>query len=170
MVHLFSKSVKGEHPLVDNCTSYDMEFTFDKDLRERPINEEEMRKGVHHMIDHLESIEDPKTNARIHGEIGVYLRILGELDHSEHFLKTAINFYRQLEIKTSVFINQLRLAHTYQWQQKCEKANRLFNELIKRTITINNINLIKTFFFNIMGSASLKKASMKLPTPYSKLL
>ncbi|MCF6409339.1 hypothetical protein [Pseudalkalibacillus salsuginis] len=43
--------------MVEDCTSYDMEFTFDKDLREKPINEKEMRKGVHHIVNQLGSIE-----------------------------------------------------------------------------------------------------------------
>ncbi|WP_408010554.1 tetratricopeptide repeat protein [Pseudalkalibacillus sp. A8] len=143
--------------MVNNCSSFNMEFTFDKDLREKPINQKEMRNGVQHMIDGLESLEDLDKKAMLHGEIGVYLRILGELDESEQFLKQAIRLHSQRNNLTSVFINQLRIAHTYQWQQEFEKANVLFNELIKRLHNDQRYEPYKDFLYQHYGKCKFEE-------------
>ncbi|WP_261132299.1 lipopolysaccharide assembly protein LapB [Bacillus sp. Marseille-Q3570] len=135
----------------NNSIPFNMEFTFDKDLREKPVDFEDMKSGVRHMIEQLDSFEDREAEAKLYGEIGVYSRIIGELDDSERFLQSAIDLHTVKENLSAVFINQLRLAHTYQWQKEFNKANKLFNELIKKVHDHARYEPYKDFLYQHYG-------------------
>ncbi|MGP4081406.1 tetratricopeptide repeat protein [Pseudalkalibacillus sp. R45] len=140
---------------------FNMEFTFDKDLREKPVDFENMKSGVHYMIEQIESVKDPDAEARLYGEIGVYSRIIGELDDSERFLQTAINLHTLRKNLSSVFINQLRLAHTYQWQREFNKANKLFNELIKKVHDHSRYEPYKDFLYQHYGKCKYDESEFE---------
>jgi tetratricopeptide (TPR) repeat protein len=121
---------------------FDMTFHFDKELREVPNDKEEMMGGIQWLKEHSDN------SGKVYGLIGVYARIVGQLKESEHYLKFVIE---QSDNKKSIFINELRLAHTYQWKKDFQTANPLFQKLLKQIEETNLYDDYKDFLFQHYG-------------------
>src|SRR5699024_9775005 len=78
-------------------------------------------------------------------------RIVGELDESEKHLKTAIQIYKELEQSRRVFINTLRLAHTYQWWTKFDISNQMFSELREQAESDPDLSDLLDFVYQHHG-------------------
>ncbi|MFC4559605.1 tetratricopeptide repeat protein [Virgibacillus kekensis] len=111
---------------------YNMKFTFGPNLREIPVNKMDMLHGMMYIQNELRK-EDTSTNeekGNLHGTLGSFLRIIGELDDSERHIKKAISIAENTGNIGSAFYNKLRLAHTHQWKNEFDISNRIFRELI----------------------------------------
>lgn len=109
---------------------HDMTFKFGPKLREIPLNKMDMLYGMMYLQEQLHNKTlNQDEKGKLHGLLGTYLRIVSELDESKRHLNQAITIFRELERKQSVFINQLRLANTYQWHNDFVTSNQMFDEL-----------------------------------------
>lgn len=110
---------------------YEMTFSFNSHLREIPDQPIQMKNGIDYFKTQLQvGQHNPLTSAKICGMIGTYLRIINELKESEVYLLKAIQLHESLLSHTGVFINEIRLAHTYQWMKKFKRSNTFFTKLI----------------------------------------
>ncbi|HLS09584.1 tetratricopeptide repeat protein [Lentibacillus sp.] len=110
---------------------HDMTFKFGPNLREIPLNKMDMLHGMMYLQKQLDDKTlDDTEKGKLHGLLGYFLRVIGELDESKRHLNEAIAIFRDSGRKQSVFINQLRLANTYQWETDYETSNKMFAELM----------------------------------------
>lgn len=109
---------------------HNMTFKFGPNLREVPLNKMDMLYGMMYLQKQLDSTTDQAEQGKLHGLLGYFLRVIGELEDSKRHLHQAISIFREMDRKQSVFINQLRLAHTYQWHNDFDTSNQMFDELM----------------------------------------
>ena len=107
-----------------------------------------MKQGIVLLKEHLH--EGPLYGKNC-GLIGVYERITGNLSDSKYYLQKAIEYYTQTDNIQGLFINKLRLAHTYHWEQNFHTANTLLPSF---NICCRTFLLIKTSSTNIMEKAN----------------
>ncbi len=128
MISLQFVSEECIHLLAD---PFNMNFHYDDRMREVPDNRDEMEQGIEVLVRRNSAMEQNCTDwVKMNGLIGAYYRVLGKLNESESTLKETIKIAQQLGLTKYVFINQLRLAHTYQWQEKFTLSNSLFDVLL----------------------------------------
>lgn len=140
-----------------------MDFTFGPNLREVPISKIEMLYGMMHIMEQLKSGElSEEEQGKWNGMLGVYLRIVGELEESEKHLQTAIQIYENIEQPRGVFINELRLAHTYQWWTKFDQSNQTFAELRERAETDPNYTDLLDFVYQHSGKNHFDQKEFKI--------
>ncbi|HLR63287.1 MAG TPA: tetratricopeptide repeat protein [Lentibacillus sp.] len=111
---------------------HDMTFKFGPNLREVPLNKMDMLHGMMYLQKQLddETLKEAEKG-KLHGLLGYFLRVIGELNESKKHLNQAITIFRELNRKQSVFVNRLRLANTYQWHNDFDTSNKMFDELLK---------------------------------------
>ncbi|WP_010529111.1 tetratricopeptide repeat protein [Lentibacillus jeotgali] len=111
---------------------HDMRFKFGPNLREMPLNKMDMLYGMMYIQKQLnDETLDKAEKGKSHGLLGTFLRIVGELEESKRHLNQAIVIFRELGRNQSVFVNQLRLASTYQWHNDFATSNKMFGELLE---------------------------------------
>jgi tetratricopeptide (TPR) repeat protein len=104
----------------------------DENLRDRPEDPEALLQHVNELIHSLDSMHEPEDRVSTLGEIGVYLRILGELDEAEVYLLEALEIIgeRQLGIKKEVQ-QMIRLSHVLQWQKEFSESTKAFEQIVE---------------------------------------
>jgi tetratricopeptide (TPR) repeat protein len=111
-------------------TNYNLNYSFNTDLREVPENKEQMLAYVCASKNKLESTREPSERVKILGEMGSYLRILENLDQAEEFLNEAMSLIDEHDLGIKLWVqNGIRLAHIYQWQGRYELAEQMFYDL-----------------------------------------
>ncbi|WP_245849971.1 tetratricopeptide repeat protein [Shouchella clausii] len=111
---------------------FNLDFYFDENLREVPLSKAEMMKGIEFLKKQIPIFQNDKNEiAKIYGLMGVYLRIVKELEESKKYLRLAIQTYESTSNDNSLFVNKLRLAHTYQWQKDFHTSNQMFKKLME---------------------------------------
>jgi tetratricopeptide (TPR) repeat protein len=117
------------------CIPFDISFQFDEQLHEIPNAPKEVQSAVEFLQQQLDEVQNNRRQQIYYlGLIGVYARILNDFSLSNTALTTAIALSRELNDEVLKTINQLRLAHLYQWQQQYEQSDRLFKKLLIRCI------------------------------------
>ncbi|MED1089344.1 hypothetical protein [Bacillus paramycoides] len=139
---------------------FEMGYTFDNSLREKPLSLAEMKQGIAFLKEHLQ--EDPLYGKNC-GLIGVYERIVGNLSESKYYLHEAITYFTKLENNQGLFINKLRLAHTYHWERDFYKANALFTELLP---TLPNFPTYEDFLYQHYGKIKLDEGDLHTALSY----
>lgn len=115
---------------------YDMKFIFGPNLREVPVSKIQMLNGMIYIMEQLKGDQlSEEEKGEWNGILGYYLRIVGELEESEKHLKASIRINNHLSNQQAVFINKLRLAHTYQWWTNYEVSNEMFRDLLEKAET-----------------------------------
>lgn len=108
-----------------------LEIYFDENLRDVAVDPAGLRGYVQELQQSLLTVSDQLQRVRIQGEMGVYLRILGDLGRAEDFLREALQIVQNNNMGIRLEVQQkIRLAHVYQWQKNFEKSNQLFAEVI----------------------------------------
>jgi tetratricopeptide (TPR) repeat protein len=105
---------------------FDMSFTLDEFLRERPNDKASMSQGVGHIKEHLDKETDPLKKATMLTLLGVYSRIMMELVESEEALEEALGIYKEHNKKSHGLGAKLRLAVTYTWKKEFGKGEHIF--------------------------------------------
>lgn len=110
---------------------YNMKFKFGPNLREVAMDQLSMLEGMLYIKEQLDTntYSDNEKSKR-YGLLGYFLRIIGELDESKKHLNTAIEISETMNNEQSVFVNKVRLANTYQWENEFDISNEMFTELI----------------------------------------
>lgn len=111
---------------------FNMEFYFGADLKEIPISKSEMKNGIEFLTEQQKKLNANAVElGKLYGLIGVYLRIIGDLEESKKYLQLAIMTNERSDNRNNLFVNKLRLANTYQWERNFQKSNEIFKELIE---------------------------------------
>ncbi|EMI9089989.1 hypothetical protein COD05_22135 [Bacillus cereus] len=139
---------------------FEMGYTFDENLREEPLSLAEMKQGIVLLKKHL---QEGSLYGKNCGLIGVYERIAGNLPESKCYLQEAIAYYTNLNNKEGLFVNKLRLAHTYHWEQNFHTANTLFTELQHM---LPNVPTYKDFFYQHYGKSKLDEGDFHTALTY----
>lgn len=109
--------------------SHNMNYRFAKDLREHPEDEVAFKKGIDDLIEQLKQTNTVIEQAKLHSSIGTYQRIAGFLDASFQHLMKARKLLIESEHKRFYLINEIRLAHTFQFLKQFEQAETCFQHI-----------------------------------------
>ncbi len=100
-------------------------------LREVVQDAEGLRSYIADLETQLQQSKDPVKQASLLGEIGTYLRSLGDLDQAEQKLKSALALIETHALGSQRQAQQMiRLAHVYQWKKDFAQSNALFEQVI----------------------------------------
>ncbi|WP_439874340.1 hypothetical protein ACSLGG_23635 [Bacillus mycoides] len=139
---------------------FEMGYTFDENLREKPLSLAEMKQGIKVL---KERLYEGSLYGKSCGLIGVYERIAGNLSESKHYLQKAIKYYTQTDSIKGLFINKLRLAHTYHWERNFSAANTIFTELLQ---TLPDFPAYEDFFYQHYGKRKLDEGDFHTALSY----
>lgn len=114
---------------------FDVSYHFDEHLRDIPNNYDDMRLAVNWLLCEMENSPDVSLQQQLMGLIGVYSRMLGDLNTAHDYLQQALLLSEQLDDERSKTVTRIRLAHVYQWQKQYTMCDRLFAEEIHRCQT-----------------------------------
>jgi tetratricopeptide (TPR) repeat protein len=137
---------------IDFSIPYNVQYGFDADLRERPHDAKAMASGVAWLARKIDAAgADRHACARLKGMYGVYSRILGSLDEALVSLEQAVSLSESVLDARLTFINQLRLAHVYQWQRRFDLSTPMFETLLTRAEQDRHLGLLLDFALQHAG-------------------
>lgn len=111
----------------------DLTYHFDSNLRDIPNAPDDMRAHVAALEAQLAyPALAADERLRILGTIGVYSRMLNDLNKAEAALIAALALTEPNNNANSYIANRLRLAHVYQWQSRFPEADAIFIDVITR--------------------------------------
>ncbi|CAI8750012.1 hypothetical protein [Bacillus pseudomycoides] len=142
---------------------FEMGYTFDENLREKPLSLAEMKQGITFLKTNL--AHSDISYAKQCGLIGVYDRIVENLSESKYYLQKAIERYEALQHTQGIFINKLHLAHVYHWESDFEKANEIFAELF-HMLHQNDLTNYEDFLYQHYGKSKLDEGDLNVALPY----
>ena len=109
------------------------EVEFDQDLREVAKEPAVVRAHIELLKKSHESATDIQKRVALLGELGVWLRVLGELDEAEAKLWEALKLIGDhalgVRLRTQ---QQIRLAHVLQWKKAFAQSDALFADIVAR--------------------------------------
>jgi len=108
-----------------------MNYSFGEDLKEKPEDIIQFKKGIEFWKDELLNINNLKEKAICNSKIGVHLRIVGELTASLIQLGKAKKIFETLPLLSYTIINEIRIAQTFQFLKRFSKATKLYEEIEK---------------------------------------
>lgn len=118
---------------MDALKKLNLKFSFDEELREIPDDITDVALAIGLLRLQAKETQDLTQKTTILGQLGGWLRIMGELDEAEEILKealtlidgmTKVNPMRQLAAR-------LRLAHVYQWKKDFKKSTPMFLSVLQ---------------------------------------
>ncbi len=136
---------------IDFSVPYNMKFDINGQLREQPVDPSAMASGVAWLARQIDHMIEPHASARLYGMHGAYSRILGRLDVALISLEKANALAESFADDKLQFINELRLGHVYQWQQRFAESNMLFNVLVKRCESTPSLSHVNDFALQHAG-------------------
>lgn len=146
---------------------YNLGFCFDDNLREVPFSKIDMVKGIEFLKNQSQSTQDnDKDLAKTYGLIGVYSRIVNNIEDSKKYLSLAIEMNKQSGNHKSLFVNELRLAHTYQWENNYLKSNKLFEKLKEQSENNSEHNNYLDFVYQHYGKNLFDQSEYQLALKY----
>jgi tetratricopeptide (TPR) repeat protein len=114
-------------------TGFNTAYHFDENLRDVPADRAGMEGAARHLETLLSSSDtQPRERLRDLGRLGVYLRILGNLDAAQESLKDAIALANELGDEKAALANRIRLGHVYQWQRRFAEADTVFAAVVEQ--------------------------------------
>lgn len=147
---------------------YNTEFYFDEYLREVPVSETEMLKAIDYLKDQSYNISDNDKLAKVYGLIGVYSRIANKIEESKRYLRFAVELNLKVGNSKSMFVNELRLAHTYQCESNFQHSNQLFGKLIEQAENHYPYNEYLDFTYQHAGKNLFDQMKYELALNYFK--
>lgn len=138
---------------------FDVSYHFDADLREVANAPDEMQAMVDWLQTQLEcSDRDQQTRLKYLGLLGTYARILHSFSVAEIALQQAIALAQSIGSDRHQLINQIRLAHVYQWQQHYATAQALFDSALMRCQTQPELVDFLDFVYQHLGKCKFDQA------------
>ena len=131
---------------------YNLNSTFNKNLRDIPENPREMADFVLEQKQKLTSASDPLERVKIMMNIGGYSRLLNKLKDAENFLSEAMSLINKHDLGLKLWvINGIRLAHVYQWKEEYKTSEQMFYNIIKVCKTKKEVSTYLHFAFQHIG-------------------
>ena len=124
-----------------NDIPYNIDFSFDENLREIPLDAASMRRAIDHLETRLiEESQDDYERMRLSGIVGTLHRILGDYDMAEEHINAAIAASNNLRDRRAQLHNLMRLAQVYQLKQHYSLADRIYKQVIEACEAGRDIN------------------------------
>jgi len=115
-----------------NDIPYNIDFTFDDNLREIPKDAEDMHRAINFLETRLiEESQDDYERMRLSGIAGTLCLILGDYQMAEEHINAAIASSNNLRDRRAQLRNLMRLAQVYQYRQQYDLADRIFKQVIQ---------------------------------------
>ena len=128
------------------------DFTLDEDLHEVATNPVELREHVRHLESSVFDSMFPSVKVALLGELGVWYRILGDLERAEMFLREALQLVAEHSLDPRFSIQQrIRLGTVLQWQRRFNQSNALFAELLDECAALPDAELYLAFALQHAG-------------------
>lgn len=109
---------------------HNMGITLNEDLVECAESPEEMREGIAFLLDELAKAEEPVAKGQVASMIGVYSRVIGDLEASEKMLSEAHDHFKEANKTLLTYYAKSRLAVTLAAAQKYAPSDEKFQECI----------------------------------------
>ena len=127
---------------------FNMSFHYGDDLREVPDDPEQMRKGIEWLQERLDGEgNDDIQQAALMSQIGVFSRILGDLDNAEQMLIQAHTLLKEMGSPIHAFATNLRLAVVFQWRKNYSKSDDIYFKSLKKIRTSKDPKVLKYLDF-----------------------
>ena len=111
---------------------YNIDFSFDDNLREVPKDPKDMHRAIDHLeVRLIEESQDDYERMRVSGIVGTLYLVLGNYDMAEEHINTAIASSNNLRDRRAQLHNLMRLAQIYQYRQHYHLADRIFKQIIQ---------------------------------------
>lgn len=115
-----------------NDIPYNIDFTFDNNLRETPKDPEDMHRAITYLETRLiEESQDDYERMRLSGIVGTLYLILGDYEMAEDHINSAIASSNNLRDRRAQLRNLMRLAQVYQFRKHFVLADRIFKQVIQ---------------------------------------
>ena len=111
--------------------SLNLRYTFDENLQEVLENPKDAHQHVQTLLNQANTAENPLERSKNLGLAGVFLRMLRKLEEAQMYLEEAIQILSTNPNHRQLCIQQIRLAHVYQWQKDFSRSNILFDQLLE---------------------------------------
>jgi len=142
-----------------NDDAPDVSYRFDQRLREVPNDRAGMARAIAALEARLAAeVPDPIERTRALGTLGTYRRILGRLDGAEAALREAVALARRLGDGRALLVNELRLAHVLQWQERFAEADVRFAAAIARCEATPELTGLLSFALQHAGKSLFDQA------------
>lgn len=145
---------------------FDVSYHFDEHLRDVPNNCEEMRLAVNWLISQQENSQDILKKQQLSGLIGVYSRMLGDLNTALDYLQQSLALSEQLQDECSKTVTRIRLAHVYQWQKQYTLCDRLLTAEIHRCQTQPILKPYLDFAYQHAGKSKYEQGDYQTAYQY----
>lgn len=148
---------------------FNMEFEVGEDLKEVPLDPGQMQKGTEWIKEKMaEKDISLAKSAVLMGHIGVFCRILGDLEQSELMLKEALVIFENEELQPQIIQTEIRLASTYHWMKNYKGSTELLLDSIKK---INKSSDAKSkkfldFSYQHLGKLKLEQGFLEVSLDY----
>jgi tetratricopeptide (TPR) repeat protein len=115
-----------------NDIPYNIDFSFDDNLREVPKDPKDMHRAIDYLeVRLIEESQDDYERMRLSGIVGTLYLILGDYEMAEEHINGAIASSNNLRDRRSQLHNLMRLAQIYQYRQHYDLADRIFKQIIQ---------------------------------------
>jgi tetratricopeptide (TPR) repeat protein len=145
---------------------FDVSYHFDEHLRDVPNNADQMRLAVNWLICQQKNSLDVPVQQQLLGLIGVYSRMLGDLNSAHDYLQQSLALSEQLEDERSKTVTRIRLAHVYQWQKQYNLCDRLLVEEIYRCQTQPILKPYLDFAYQHAGKSKYEQGDYQTAYQY----
>ncbi len=111
---------------------YNLNYSFDENLRDVPENPKDVRKFIQSQMSKLKAVKDPVGRVKILEKLGSFSRMIGELDEAQEFLGEALELIGRNDLGIELWVaNGIRLAHVFQWQGNYDVAREMFLDIME---------------------------------------
>lgn len=139
-------------PFYEKLEKLNTDYSIGDDLREYLEKPSDVKKYIELQSEILKHLETPKSKVKTLGHLGLFSRMLGDLDKAEQFLGEAMKIVDENDLEPSWWATTgLRLAHVYQWQKRFELALGMFEDILETCDLIESLNTYRHFALQHLG-------------------
>jgi len=113
-----------------STTHTNITYHIDENLREVFDNPAEVANHINHLQAQAAQEQDHFLQMQMYGELGIYCRILGQLDDAESYIYAAISLAHELLDKQARLVNLMQLAQIHQWRGDFPACDRILEQVI----------------------------------------
>ena len=149
---------------------FDVSYHFDDRLHDVPNSPAQMQQAVNFLQSEFDKCpHDIRRQIYLAGSIGGYARMLHDFTTAEQALNTALQLCDRINDKSSKIANSIRLAHLYQWQQRYELSETLFEVIVKQCKSDSYLTLYLDFAYQHAGKCKFARGKYEEAQHYFAL-
>lgn len=136
--------------MIDPLAGLDLSYRYNQDLREVLNSPGDVERACGLLRESLQ--QSGVDQAKVFGQLGVYLRLLGKLEEAEYCLIKSVRTLESTKASASrVIAAWLRLAHVYQWQQRYAEAGAIFAATVEEARRLEDQGELESFALQHAG-------------------